>query len=121
MSEQTANLCTTDAAESLRAVVAERDREIERLRADYNEACEDAMCVAREIERLRLNIAEYNEHERCYQSELAALKAQPSGVVLPPHCTDRAIPVKYRKGWNCCISEVARLNSPTVTDNGAPE
>ena len=36
---------------------------------------------AREIERLRLNIAEYNEHERCYQSELAALKAQPSGVV----------------------------------------
>lgn len=59
---------------------------------------------AREIERLRLNIAEYNEHERCYQSEiaalkadyteacadamevareLAALKAQPVGVVLP--------------------------------------
>ncbi len=43
---------------------------------------------------------------------LAALKAKPSGVVLPPHCTDRAIPVKYRKGWNCCISEVARLNQP---------
>jgi len=52
MSEQTANLCTTDAAESLRAVVAERDREIERLNSDYNEACEDAMCVARELERL---------------------------------------------------------------------
>ena len=38
---------------------------------------------AREIERLRLNIADYNEHERCYQAEIAALKAQPSGVVLP--------------------------------------
>ena len=55
MSEQTANLCTTDAAESLRAVVAERDREIERLNSDYNEACEDAMCVARELERQKMN------------------------------------------------------------------
>lgn len=61
MSEQTANLCTTDAAEAMRETIADQ---------------------AQEIERLRLNIAEYNEHERCYQSELAALKAQPARVVL---------------------------------------
>lgn len=59
MSEQTANLCTTDAAESLREIVERQ---------------------ARDIERLRLNIAEYNEHERCYQSEIADLKAQAAPV-----------------------------------------
>lgn len=53
------------------------------------------------------------------RAELAALKAQPTGVVLPPHCTDRAIPVKYRKGWNCCISEVARLNQPASAGDSA--
>lgn len=76
MSEQTANLCTTDAAESLRAVVAERDREIERLNSDYNEACEDAMCVARELERQKMNCLNLLQ-------QLEDLKAQPSGVVLP--------------------------------------
>ena len=118
MSEQTANLCTTDAAESLRAVVAERDRE---------------------IERLRLNIAEYNEHERCYQSELAALKAQPSGVVQWPDA-DEIMQMAFEEGQPSedasgyyfeleefdlfiqrLMEEVARLNSSPVTDNGAPE
>lgn len=35
---------------------------------------------------------------------------QPAGVVLPPQCTDKSKPVKYRKGWNSCLSEVFRLN-----------
>ena len=52
----------------LEAEIAQRDARIEE--------------QAREIERLRLNIADYNEHERCYQAEIAALKAQPSGVVV---------------------------------------
>ena len=63
-----------------------------------------------EIERLQLTCNSLDDQNDRIYAELAALKAQPRGVVLPPHCTDRAIPVKYRKGWNCCISEVARLN-----------
>ena len=35
--------------------IAEQAREIERLNSDYNEACEDAMCVARELERQKMN------------------------------------------------------------------
>lgn len=46
--------------------------------------------------------------------ELAALKTQqPSaGVVLPPQCTDKQAHVKYRCGWNSCLSAVTRLNQP---------
>ena len=119
--------------------IAEQAREIERLRADYNEACEDAMCVARELERLRLNIAEYNEHERCYQAEIAALKAQPSGVVQWPDA-DEIMQMAFEEGQPSedasgyyfeleefdlfiqrLMEEVAHLNSSPVTDNGAPE
>ena len=59
-------------------------------------------------EVLRARLAKYEDAD-------GNPKAQPRGVVLPPHCTDRAIPVKYRKGWNCCISEVARLNQQPVS------
>jgi len=69
MSEQTANLCTTDAAESLRAVVAERDREIERLKEGQS-----ILILARD-EQKRLA----NEYRDLWSR--AALKAQPSGVV----------------------------------------
>ena len=86
---------------------------------------------ALEIERLRLNIAEYNEHERCYQSEIAALKAQPSGVVLPerwsvprPVWKDVRQPygdplnksdIEAAGKFNLALDEVARLNSSPVS------
>lgn len=41
---------------------------------------------------------------------IAQTAPQPAGVVLPPQCTDKSKPVKYRKGWNSCLSEVFRLN-----------
>lgn len=88
---------------------------------------------AREIERLRLNIAEYNEHERCYQSELAALKAQPSGVVQWPDA-DEIMQMAFEEGQPSedasgyyfeleefdlfiqrLMEEVARLNSSPVS------
>lgn len=117
MSEQTANLCTTDAAESLRAVVAERDREIERLNSDYNEACEDAMCVARELERQKMNCLNLLQ-------QLEDLKAQPSGVVLPDpkkeivawgHDMGGNYDEGHADGWNDALDEVARLNSSPVS------
>ena len=40
----------------------------------------------------------------------AQTEQQPAGVVLPPQCTDKSEHVKYRKGWNSCLSEVFRLN-----------
>ena len=43
---------------------------------------------------------------------------QPAGVVLPPQCTDKSKPVKYRKGWNSCLSEVFRLNRANTTQGG---
>ena len=54
---------------------------------------------AREIERLRLNIAEYNEHERCYQAEIAALKAQPRGVVPPTKAQGVVIPAELDRAF----------------------
>ena len=87
---------------------------------------------AREIERLRLNIAEYNEHERCYQAEIAALKAQPSGVVQWPDA-DEIMQMAFEEGQPSedasgyyfeleefdlfiqrLMEEVARLNSSPV-------
>ena len=88
---------------------------------------------AREIERLRLNIAEYNEHERCYQAEIAALKAQPSGVVQWPDA-DEIMQMAFEEGQPSedasgyyfeleefdlfiqrLMEEVARLNSSLVS------
>ncbi len=112
MSEQTANLCTTDAAESLREIVERQAREIERLHMDYNEACADAMEVAR---------------------ELAALKAQSCGVVQWPEA-DEIMQMAFEEGQPSedasgyyfeleefdlfiqrLMEEVARLNSSPVS------
>jgi hypothetical protein len=67
---------------------------------------------AREIGRLasRLRTALLDN------AELAALKSQPSGVVLPEYkggeLTD---PAGFDEGWDCCINEVSRLNSSPVS------
>lgn len=45
-------------------------------------------------------------------------KQQPAGVVLPPQCTDKSKHVKYRKGWNSCLSEVFRLNRAQTAQRG---
>lgn len=53
------------------------------------------------------------ERPRTVQPLYAAPIAQterPAGVVLPPQRTDKSEHVKYRKGWNSCLSEVFRLN-----------
>ena len=45
------------------------------------------------------------------QPQASAAQSAPAGAVLmPQQCTDRAQHVKYRNGWNSCLSEVARLN-----------
>lgn len=112
MSEQTANLCTTDAAESLRAVVAERDREIERLKEGQS-----ILILARD-EQKRLA----NEYRDLWSR--AALKAQPSGVVLPDpkkeivawgHDMGGNYDEGHADGWNDALDEVARLNSSPVS------
>lgn len=113
MTEQTANLCTTDAAESLRAVVAERDLEIERLKAG-----QESLILARD-EQKRLA----NEYRDMWSR--AAVKAQPSGVVLPEpkkeivawgHDMGGNYDEGHADGWNDALDEVARLNSSPVSD-----
>lgn len=72
----------------------------------------------REVERRDGRIAELIA--QC--NEIYALKAQPSGVVLPERqmytaylsgvVPSNAVEVNsYRDGWNACLDEVARLNS----------
>ena len=121
MSEQTANLCTTDAAESLRAVVAERDREIERLKEGQS-----ILIIARD-EQKRLA----NEYRDLWSR--AALKAQPSGVVQWPDA-DEIMQMAFEEGQPSedasgyyfeleefdlfiqrLMEEVARLNSSPVS------
>lgn len=106
MSEQTANLCTTDAAESLRAVVAERDREIERLKEGQS-----ILILARD-EQKRLA----NEYRDLWSR--AAVKAQPGGVVLPPRAstlTGNDWDMQLAEAYNDALDEVARLNSSPVS------
>lgn len=109
MSEQTANLCTTDAAESLRAVVAERDREIERLKEGQS-----ILILARD-EQKRLA----NEYRDLWSR--AAVKAQPARVVLPEPLKrgDEGGSGEYGaamiRGYNACLREVARLNQAPVS------
>lgn len=106
MSEQTANLCTTDAAESLRAVVAERDREIERLKEGQS-----ILILARD-EQKRLA----NEYRDLWSR--AALKSHPSGVVLPPRAktlTGNELDTQLAEAYNDALDEVARLNSSPVS------
>lgn len=42
-------------------------------------------------------------------------------VVMPSQCTDKAQHVKYRNGWNSCLSEVARLNRTQSAPAGERE
>ena len=98
--------------EVLRAQVEEQAREIERLHRDYDEACEDAMAVAR---------------------QLADLKAQPRGVVRWPEA-DEIMQMAFEEGQpgedasgyyfeleefdlfiQRLMDEVARLNSSPVS------
>ena len=121
MSEQTANLCTTDAAESLRAVVAERDREIERLKEGQS-----ILILARD-EQKRLA----NEYRDLWSR--AALKDQPGGVVQWPEA-DEIMQMAFEEGQpgddasgyyfeleefdlfiQRLMEEVARLNSSPVS------
>lgn len=113
MSEQTANLCTTDAAEAMRETIADQAREIERL----------SKCKRFE--------SQYHEAER----ELSALKAQPSGVVLPELRTvvtdafmgmiaavtsttppaDQPPPPFIQSAIDRAVDRIARLNSSPVS------
>ena len=98
MSEQTANLCTTDACESLRARLAK-----------YEDA-EGRPVVA---------TTPWSEI-----LQRAALKAQPSGVVLPERmalygCDGK--PTYETTAHNACLDEVARLNSSPVSAGGVDE
>ncbi|MGY8831288.1 MAG: hypothetical protein ACKVIS_17435 [Pseudomonadales bacterium] len=132
MSEQTANLCTTDACESLRARLAkyedaegnpvstieEQAREIAALRKIISEcatACGAAVSVECSLEFMAMLPKEI------------ALKAQPSGVVLPerwsvprPIWKDARQPygdplnksdIEAAGKFNLALDEVARLNS----------
>ena len=88
----------------LLARIEQQAWEIERLNADYDAACDDAMGVAR---------------------ELAALKLQPVGAVLPepfdmrPFQTVDQGSTNYKAGFNAALRKVReRLNSPSVTDSG---
>jgi hypothetical protein len=166
MSEQTANLCTTDACESLRALLAKYEdaegrpavdeswrliknkelRNVERLRSLSNHLLQCAHCAVKPdisidgsgkilmfhdclaFENRRIvkvsgddkhiintweNLTFPPEEEKTYN--IAALKAQPSGVVLPVRADSVAAASGYHKGWNACLDEVARLNSSPVS------
>ena len=77
---------------------------------------------AREIERLKADLDECDGGRWKLRTELAALKSQPSGVVLPEYkggeLTD---PAGFDEGWDCCINEVSRLNSSPVSAGGVDE
>lgn len=82
---------------------------------------------AREIERLSAGGAKEYWRGRCMDAEMA-LKAQPSGVVLPepfemrPFQTVDQGSTNYKAGFNAAIRKVReRLNSPPVTDSVVDE
>jgi ElaB/YqjD/DUF883 family membrane-anchored ribosome-binding protein len=138
MSEQTANLCTTDACESLRARLAKyEDAEgrpvglkhdqaelvglVRDLALRSGKAASPVMHAAalalesqaREIERLGAELESTLVSWGQVRLELAALKAQPSGVVLPERMTlhgSDGKPTYETKAHNACLDEVARLN-----------
>jgi chorismate mutase len=87
-------------SEELKATIAEQAQEIERLDKDFDDACEDAMSVAR---------------------QLAALKSNQGAVVLP----ERRPEVNgtwgdsgdaYNSGVNDTLDEVTRLNASRVQE-----
>lgn len=110
MSEQTANLCTTDACESLRARLAKYED------AEGNPISTISEQV-REIERLSDELENTLVSWGQVRLELAALKAQPGGVVLPERKTKADYGVYIDEFaneaaaiHNATLDEVARLN-----------
>lgn len=94
--------------------IEDQAREIERLNSDYNEACEDAMCVARELERQKMNCLNLLQ-------QLEDLKAQPIGVVLPLMAAlesvvhDERVPNEVSQEVAAVLIEARRLNSSPVS------
>jgi hypothetical protein len=87
-------------SEELHAKIAEQAREIERLDKDFDDACEDAMSVAR---------------------QLAALKSNQGAVVLPEQFPEESTPELgwdkgYESGYNDALDEVTRLNASRVPE-----
>ena len=150
MGEQTANLCTTDACESLRArlakyedaegrpVVVEQTNLVKDLRfAVDHEPWDCAELFGKAADALELKSSEASRLKQMSDNycallmdanqELAALKAQPSGVVLPEPMKrgDEGGSGEYGaamiRGYNACLRKVARLNSSPVTDGGVDE
>lgn len=85
------------------------------------QALENALAEqAREIERLQLTCNDLDDQNDRIYAELAALKSQPSGVVLPelqsPEDEWHSVMKDRATGWNACLREVARLNSSPVSD-----
>lgn len=86
---------------------------------------EDHKAQAREIERLQLTCNDLDDQNDRIYAELAALKAQPSGVVLPER--KPVEPLEFNRttadveaiAHNACLDEVARLNSsPASQEQG---
>jgi hypothetical protein len=67
---------------------------------------------AREIASKQATINGMNEAHWKVVQELAAMKAQPSGVLLPERADSVAAASGYHKGCNACLDEVAILNQP---------
>lgn len=121
--EQTENLFTTDACESLRARLAKYEDAEGRPVVEYSIGTFDRMHAtiadqAREIERLNRMVQAADFNADCDSDTVraaeAALKAQTSGVVLPERK-----PANFH--WNECIEEVKRLNSPPISAGGVDE
>lgn len=139
MSEQTANLCTTDACESLRARLAKYEdaegrpvvagdqgnlikylREAEKTLGGklnsgiYGKAADALESQAREIERLTEKAGNWDK----WCANAKPVKAQPSGVVLPERKDEskhRGTSLLAVRQWNKCLDEVARLNTSPVS------
>jgi hypothetical protein len=92
-----------------------------------SEAADVLESQSREIERLKARISTRNINLANATSELAALKVQPSGVVLPEPMKrgDEGGSGEYGaamiRGYNACLREVARLNSSPVSAGGVDD
>ena len=153
-----ARLAKYEDAEGRPVVTGERLQSVEELRAAayghplgfrlaaMSEAADALESPAREIERLEADLESANDWDisqlkviHALNEELAALKAQPSGVVQWPDA-DEIMQMAFEEGQPSedasgyyfeleefdlfiqrLMEEVARLNSSPVTDNGAPE
>lgn len=91
---------------------------IETLQAAWDRDQELILEQKAEISRLKEKLNQ--ARQRHPATAPAGCKLVP--VVMPSQCTDKAQHVKYRNGWNSCLSAVARLNpapaQPTAHDQG---